>query len=203
MRVSIFAVAVCFSFLVGCGDGSSASGNGGSGGSGGGDGGSTSTTKSEGGSGGGGTTGSTTGSVTDTSETTTSSTTGSTTTTTGATDPCDSAGVDPVLFATEIQPIFNQSCGSATTCHLKAVPAEGLNLKAGASYASLVNVDAKQSCNGQKRVAPGDAAGSYLVNKITATKVCPMSTKMPPSGSLSNASKQKVIDWICQGAQNN
>lgn len=199
MRVSISAIAVCFSVLVGC-DGSSPSGNGGGGG-GGGEGGATSATTGEGG-GGGDTTGSTTASLTDTSSTT-SSETGSTTTTTSAPDLCDSAGETPVLFATDIQPIFSQSCGSATTCHLKSLPSEGLNLKPGSAYASLVGVNAKQSCNGQKRVAPGNAAGSYIVNKITATKVCPSTTKMPPSGQLSAASKQKIIDWICQGAQNN
>ncbi len=130
---------------------------------------------------------------------------GTTTTTTTTTEGngCESAGSEPVLFSTNVQPIFSQSCGSATTCHLKAAASEGLSLKPGSSYAALVDVNAKQSCNGQKRVQPGSAAGSYLVNKITATDVCPTTKKMPPQSSLSAASKQTIIDWICQGALNN
>lgn len=200
MRVSISAIALCFTFLVACSDGSSSSGNAGGGGSGGGDGGATSSTSiSE--VGGGGSGAGTTGSTTETA-TTTSSDTGSTTTTSSQGSLCDSAGSDPISFASDVQPIFGQSCGSNTTCHLKSLPSEGLNLKPGSSYASLVDVAAKQTCNGQKRVAPGDADGSYLVNKITATDVCPTTKKMPPSSTLAQASKQKIIDWICQGAQN-
>lgn len=200
MRVWTHALFLAGTLLTACSDGSSSTENAGGGGSGG------AATTSEGGGGVGAAGAGSTGTSTDTSSTastTGETTTGETTSTTAASDPCDGSGDEPVLFATEVQPIFSQSCGSATTCHLKSVPSEGLNLKPGAAYASLVDVPAKQQCNGQKRVVPGDAAASYLVNKVTATDVCPTTKKMPPSGSISAASKQKIIDWICQGAQNN
>ena len=202
MRISIPSLLATLVFVAACSDGSSSSNDGG-----GGSGGDTGTTTSEeGGGGSGGATGSTTASTsgTDTSSTTSSDTsTTSGTTTTAEETGCESAGSEPVLFSTNVQPIFSQSCGTATTCHLKAAASEGLSLKPGSSYAALVDVNAKQSCNGQKRVQPGSAAGSYLVNKITATDVCPTTKKMPPSSTLSAASKQTIIDWICQGALNN
>jgi len=175
---------------------------------------SSSTSDTTGGGGtGGATTGSTTGGTATTSDggggsattstTTTTTTTGSGGTTTTTTDLCETAGTDPVSFAGAVQPIFSQSCGNNTACHLKSTPSEGLSLKAGQAYADLVDVAAVQDCNGQLRVEPGSASGSYLVNKIMATGVCPNEKKMPPQSTLSDAKKQTIIDWICQGAQNN
>jgi hypothetical protein len=200
MRSLFSLVLVSFGSLAACSDGSSSgSGNAGGGGSGG-----AATTTSDGGGGSGGTA-----TTTSTTETTTTTTTDTTTTTTPTGTPvtgCESAGADPVLFGNDIQPIFSQSCGSSSgmaTCHMKASPSEGLSLKPGQAYGALVGVNAKQSCNGQKRVEASSAAGSYLVNKITDTDICGNNKKMPLQGTLSAANKQKIIDWICQGAQNN
>jgi hypothetical protein len=194
MRTWIFPVLGLI-FLAGC-DGSTTSSNNGGGGAGG-SGGDTSTTSADGG-GGSGTTSDTGSSTSDTGSSSTSDT-GSTTAATG----CENAGADPVSFVADVQPIFLQSCGSTTTCHLKASPSEGMSLKEGQAYANLVDVPANQACNGQDRVEPGSAAGSYIVNKITGTGVCPGEKKMPPQGDLSDANKQKIIDWICQGAKDN
>ena len=130
-------------------------------------------------------------------------TTTTTTTTPMVVDPCETAGSEPVSFVNDVQPIFSSSCGDATHCHLDPTPSEGLSLKVGEAYADLVNVPAKQDCNGQVRVLPGSAVGSYLINKITATGVCPGEKKMPPNSSLSAAKKQTIIDWVCQGAPEN
>lgn len=197
MRAFLFPLMMaCGALLAAC-DGtsstSSASGGGGSGGSASGGGGSSTSM------GGGSTT-------TSTSTDVTSTTTGTmTTTSTGPmpTDPCETAGTDPVFFANEVEPIFSQSCGDAVSCHLKSMPSAGLSLKQGEVYANLVGVPASQNCNGQMRVAAGSAVDSYVVNKLTNTDICPMTKKMPPSSTLPDASKQKIIDWICQGAQNN
>lgn len=196
MRVSLVIVILGTALLSACGDGASGSGNGGGGGS---------TSAGGGGEGGSATTSSTGGSTTSssTSSTTSSSTSSTTTTTTMPVDLCATAGSTPISFAADVQPIFNQSCGGVNSCHLKAIPSEGLSLKAGESYADLVDVPAKQACNGQVRVKGGSASDSYLVNKITNVDVCPGEKKMPPSGSLSATNKQKIIDWICQGAPNN
>lgn len=200
MRAFLFPLMmVCGALLAAC-DGtsstSSASGGGGSGGSASGGGGSSTTSMGGGGS----------SMTTSTSTDVTSTTTGMMTTTStgsGPTDPCETAGTDPVFFANEVEPIFTQSCGDAVSCHLKSLPSAGLSLKPGEVYANLVGVPASQNCNGQMRVAPGSAVDSYVVNKLNNTDICPMTKKMPPSATLPAASKQKIIDWICQGAQNN
>ncbi|MEZ4294815.1 MAG: hypothetical protein R3B70_07550 [Polyangiaceae bacterium] len=194
MRALVWVGLLGLAVLAGCDGGQTSSDNAG----GGGDGGSATT------GGAGGTTSETTGETT-TDTGTTSETTSMTTTstTTMVVDACETAGSEPVLFGTDVQPIFSQSCGNATSCHLKSLPSEGLSLKPGEAYGALVDVAAKQSCEGKKRVAPGSAVESYLVNKITATGVCPTTKKMPPSSTLSAANKQKIIDWICQGAQDN
>ena len=198
MRTWIPLLFVGSALLAACGDSSSATDNSGGGGSGGGTGGST--------TGGGGTGGTTaTGGSGGTGGTTATGGSGGTggSTTTTASDGCESAGATPVSFANDVQPIFSQSCGSNTTCHLKPTPSESLSLKAGEAYANLVDVNAKEACSGLKRVLPGNAADSYLVRKITDTDICPNTKKMPPSGTLSDTNKQKIIDWVCQGAMNN
>lgn len=189
MRASILSIFTAFTLLAAC-DGSS----------------STSSTSTDTGGGGAGGTPSDGGGGTGTGGSTTSDGGGggsTASTTTMPADLCETAGAAPVFFANEIQPIFGQRCGNATSCHLGSQPPEGLSLKPADAYADLVDVDAVQTCNGQKRVAPGDASGSYLVNKITATDLCPTTKKMPPSSTMPQADKQKIIDWICQGAQNN
>lgn len=190
MRVSLVMATLGLALLSACGDGSSGNGGGGSTSAGG--------STNAGGGGAGGTTMSTGGTTTTSDTGTTSSTTSST-----PTDLCATAGSTPISFAADVQPIFGQSCGGLNSCHLKAIPSEGLSLKPGESYADLVDVPAKQACNGQVRVKPGSASDSYLVNKIENVGVCPGEKKMPPSGSLNAANKQKIIDWICQGAANN
>lgn len=194
MRTWILPVLSAVSLLAACDGSSSTSGGNGGGGAGG------ETASTSDGGGGSSSSGMTT---TDTETTGTGMTTTDTMTTDPGSDGCNGAGSSPVSFANDVQPIFLQSCGSTTTCHLKSSPSEGLSLKAGEAFASLVDVPAKQACNGQVRVAPGDAAASYVVNKITNTGICQGQKKMPPSTSLSTAKQQTIIDWICQGAENN
>jgi hypothetical protein len=59
------------------------------------------------------------------------------------------------------------------------------------------------SCKGRKHVAPGSAATSYLINKLTGVDMC-AGTAMPKADSrLSQAQIDVVRGWICQGAPNN
>ncbi|MBK8258391.1 MAG: PE-PGRS family protein [Polyangiaceae bacterium] len=198
MRLFLLCGVLGLALVAGCDDGGTGTtGNGGFGGMG--TGGSTS------GGSGPGTSGSTTSGSTGGmgGAGTTSSTGSETTSSTGAPDLCESASTTTAFFANEVMPIFGQSCGAPSSCHFGALPSEGLSLKTGEAYAELVGKPAKQACNGQNLVEPGSASGSYLVNKITATDVCPNEKKMPPNSPLSSANKQKIIDWICQGAANN
>ncbi len=196
MRALLAVGSISFLLLASC-DGGSGADNSGGGGAGG-----ATNSNTSGGGGAATTSGTATSSTTDTSSTSSSTTDTTSTSSTVANTGCETAGTAPVFFANDVQPVFSQSCGSATTCHGKASPSGSLSLKAGESYAALVDVPAKQTCNGQKRVEPGSAAGSYVVNKIEAVDLCPTTKKMPPSTTLPAASKQKIIDWICQGAKN-
>ena len=86
--------------------------------------------------------------------------------------------VIPVLFQTEIQPIFNANCIS---CH-GAIKAP--NLRDGYSYKALTE--------GGYVDQPGET--SKLYTKMTGAEHTPRST---------DVDKQKVLIWINQGAHNN
>lgn len=111
----------------------------------------------------------------------------------GTPDSDPDGGCGPnVLFAAEIQPIFN----ACTNCHPNS---GGLNLLAGQSHAALVN-KATTACGGARiRVVPGDPASSYLVAKITGVNKCSGNTM----GNLNGAELALVRGWICEGAPNN
>ena len=82
------------------------------------------------------------------------------------------------------------------------MPQEGLNLSNGKAHAAIVNVAAKQCTDGRMRVKPNEPGASYIVDKMTGVDIC-FGTKMPKLGSVPSAQVQSVVDWICQGAQNN
>jgi hypothetical protein len=124
----------------------------------------------------------------------------------GATDTSDAAfAVSPppqqVSFSSQIQPIFTASClGNA--CHDSVMPADGLPLTAGSSYAALVGVNSTQ-CTSVKLVAPGAPDQSYLVWKLQGSGPCFFGSRMPKSASLPASQIQLVRDWIANGAPNN
>ena len=99
----------------------------------------------------------------------------------------------PPTFAEIQATVFDVSCAS---CHSGAAPSGGLDLSnATASYAALFN----QPSIGDPlidRVEPGDADGSYLIQKMEGNA----GLIMPPTGGLN----QTVIDgirlWIDSGA---
>jgi hypothetical protein len=96
-----------------------------------------------------------------------------------------------VPYATEIQPIFNNSC-AVSGCHITPSPQAGLQLD---SYAHVM----QGSQNGQV-IIPFDASGSVLIQRIDGS--------IPPSMPLNRTplpdfSIQKIRDWISQGARDN
>jgi hypothetical protein len=64
--------------------------------------------------------------------------------------------------------IFQASC---VECHAGANAPNGLDLTAGAALADLVD-QPSTDIPGRLRVAPGDAGGSYLVDKLRAERSC-------------------------------
>lgn len=81
-------------------------------------------------------------------------------------------------------------------CHGGPAPAEGLDLSTSSkALADLVDVPSSQ-CASKARVASGDPAASYLVNKLTGSGLC-SGTRMPKTGSaLSAAEIDTVRAWI-------
>ncbi len=110
-------------------------------------------------------------------------------------------GEPPISFATQIQPIFTNSCATAG-CHAGPSGEEGLVLDPGAAFANIVNSPSSQQ-PGLLRVAPGDPDASYLLRKIVGGPGI-TGGRMPLNRP---ALPQSEIDllraWIAQGAPNN
>lgn len=102
-------------------------------------------------------------------------------------------------FSTTIQEIFNRRSCTSSSCHGTALQA-GLDLRTGASFASLVSVRA--TSEPILRVNPGDANGSYLVIKLEGRQS--VGGRMPQTGApLDDIDLTNIRNWISQGAQNN
>jgi mono/diheme cytochrome c family protein len=88
-------------------------------------------------------------------------------------------------FATDVLPIFQAKC---TVCH------GTMGGWTASSYASIMTTGTHGPV-----VKPGDATNSLLVQKLQGTQ--PTGSLMPPTGKLSDAEIQIIIDWINAGAQ--
>ena len=84
-------------------------------------------------------------------------------------------------------------------CHLgpASLAQEGLVLS-GDAYDSIVGVRANQNPS-IFRVTPGDPTNSYLWRKITPGQPI-VGERMPQTGSISEAQRQLITDWILRGA---
>ena len=116
----------------------------------------------------------------------------------GRTTPVSGAGLPPAAagsFKAVQDNVFTPIC---TTCHSGASAPLGLRLDAANSYALLVNVPSVE-VGSLKRVAPGDPANSYLVQKIEGR--ASVGARMPLGGpALSQANIDLVRAWIASGA---
>ena len=115
-----------------------------------------------------------------------------------------------VSFSQNIQPIFNVSCTTASTCHVGPTAGEGLQLTAGVSYAAIVNVPAIEMPK-LLLVKPGDPDASYLVRKIEGGPnisglQMPQGCPGTPAGGavcLTPDSIAAIRTWVTECAQNN
>lgn len=89
-------------------------------------------------------------------------------------------------------------------CHSGDTPSNGLSLEMGEAYDQLVNVAAQNataSAAGKKRVVPGDAANSFLYQKLTGNLADFEGKQMPRDlPPLSNDQITLVEEWINEGA---
>jgi hypothetical protein len=115
---------------------------------------------------------------------------------------CGCGGPPPKLSEVQAQ-VFSPSC-TFSACHSGLAGAGGLNLESGNAYAQLVGRMATGT-TGRTLVKPSDssAAGSYLIEKLTATAPA-AGVRMPSGGDPLEPNRlQLVKDWISAGAQNN
>ena len=103
-----------------------------------------------------------------------------------------------VSFSSDIQPVFDLSCATSG-CH-RAGHSTSLDLSGGSSYSNLVNVESKNYAP-LKLVEPGKSEDSVLYLKIVGSSET--GSKMPPGGTLSDASVANIRAWITEGAENN
>lgn len=147
----------------------------------------------------------TTTTVVSTSSTTSEPGGGTSTTVAGGATTSTSTVTTPALvsFAGDVLPIFTANC-ALTGCHTGPSPEEGLDLRPGRAFATLVNVTSRE-CGQFKRVQPGQPSASYLVFKIVGPpQPCFSGDRMPDGAPPLSAADQATIQaWIMQGALNN
>jgi len=96
--------------------------------------------------------------------------------------------------------IFTPKCG-VPGCHGPPAPEQGMNLSDGNTFTYTVGVDATE-LSGFKRVAPGNAADSYLYMKIAGDPRV-VGERMPFGGTLTSTEIEEVRAWIDAGALDN
>jgi hypothetical protein len=116
------------------------------------------------------------------------------------TTPCD--GVTSTFDQIQ-KHVFTATC-ARSTCHNVAQGAHDMSLSSGEAYASLVGVPAVNpvaAAAGSLRVAPGNATGSFIVQKLRA-QLAPgegarMPLDLPPYPELAI---ELIEQWIAAGA---
>ncbi len=111
---------------------------------------------------------------------------------------------DSLTLSGDVQPVFTANC-AFSGCHAGSNPTLGLNLSAGQSHGSIVNVPS-QEVPALMRVRPGRPDSSYLVHKIQGTQgsVGGFGDRMPLGGAPLTATEVATIRaWIAAGALNN
>ena len=117
------------------------------------------------------------------------------------TSPTTGGSKDDPSFSTDIQPIITNAGCAGAGCHDQAARSAGLLLAADSSYGALVNVTSTE-VPPKKLVAPGDLAGSYLIDKLEGTAT--VGVQMPATGQpLSAGDITTIKNWILKGAKNN
>lgn len=102
------------------------------------------------------------------------------------------------VFAAIEAEILVPRCAAQPGCHQGGAPAGGLDLEAGRAHANLVGVKAGRRPD-RLRVAPGDPAASYLVERLTPghdTPLMPVGADPLPAAEL-----ERIRAWIQEGAR--
>ncbi|HMA19074.1 MAG TPA: hypothetical protein VKS03_11605 [Thermoanaerobaculia bacterium] len=109
----------------------------------------------------------------------------------------------PLATFTRVQnEVFTPKC-ALSGCHLgpASLAQEGLVLASGSAYDNIVMMRSNQNPS-IFRVTPFDPTNSYLWRKISPGQPI-VGERMPQMGSISDAERQLVTDWILGGALRN
>jgi len=80
---------------------------------------------------------------------------------------------------------------------------QGENCHGSPTHDDLVDIVASECCDGRLLVDPGNAALSYLMDKVEGQNLC-YATQMPlDKPPLSDADLLTIRRWICEGAPGN
>jgi hypothetical protein len=107
-------------------------------------------------------------------------------------------------FASDVQPLFDKRC-AVGGCHTRVAEKGGLALDPAVSYDELVGIAAVTSGNTYLRIAPGNAADSWLVRRIQQDPA-PRNglTRMPLAATpLTSNQIATIVNWVEQGALRN
>lgn len=108
----------------------------------------------------------------------------------------DPSGPMTASFSSIQSHVFTPIC---TACHAGGAAPQGLRLDAANSFTMLVGVSSAEMPS-LKRVAPGDADNSYLVQKLEGHQS--VGARMPFGGPYLDANTIGLIrQWISNGAQ--
>jgi len=109
-------------------------------------------------------------------------------------------GAQVATFSAVQQQIFTPNC-AFSGCHGGNSPAEGMDLRAGAAYANIVNVQSSQKSS-LDRIEPSDPNNSYMYLKVIGDPSIE-GLRMPRGRAmLSQQLLDLLRDWIERGAPN-
>jgi cbb3-type cytochrome c oxidase subunit III len=100
----------------------------------------------------------------------------------------EAAGNGSVSFTGQVAPLFKTKC---QVCHNQGTTLGGWD---STSYEAVMNTG-----NNGPVVIPGDTTNSILAQRVTGTQ----GAVMPPTGKMSDAEIQIILDWIAAGAPEN
>jgi len=100
----------------------------------------------------------------------------------------DGVSISTGSFSGDVAPLFQTRCQA---CHNQNTALGGWN---STSYEAVMT-----SGNNSPVVIPGDVTNSILAQRVTGTQ----GAVMPPTGKMSDAEVQIILDWIAAGAPEN
>jgi hypothetical protein len=98
-----------------------------------------------------------------------------------------------VSYLDDVVPIFGKNC-NGEVCHSGSWGGSG-------AHQALVDVAARECCDGRKLVRPGDPKGSYVIQKLRGADLCG-GGRMPLGRTIDERDIATIEDWICEGAPN-